>query len=230
MQPQQPTPQAPPPFSGPAYPPQPNQPPPSHYDFIINPSGPAKSSKINLPIGGNSLVKRLLLSLLGLSALLIIFVVVKGLFVTSSIDLPSLLTVAEQQQELIHITTSATNNASQHGSLTTTDQNFTTTAQLAIGSQQSQLVAYLKTNGHKLTAKQLNLKVSTSIDTELTAALAASTFDQTYDQVVQQQLIIYEKDISQAYALNTGAKGRTLLKADFTGAKLLFEQLSAPGS
>jgi hypothetical protein len=215
------------------YPPQmPGTPAPSQpsYDFILNPAPPPKRLPLKNLGRGSSLPRRLLLAVAVFFVLVLLAVVLKSLLSGSSSNSLVLTAAVQQQQELIHIVSNANNISQQQSSLSTTDQNFSTTAQLAVSSQQQQLLAYLKANGHSLSAQQVALKVSTAVDNQLNAALTASTFDQSFREVMQQQLTNYERALSQAYKVTTGAKGRQLLKTDYTGAQLLLQQLSSPAS
>jgi hypothetical protein len=193
------------------------------YNFITDPETP-KSRGLSLP-GGNSTPIRAAFVVGGLAVLLIAFIFVKGLLAGSN-NLTSFLTVAQDQQELIHL---ATNAAQQQGTDTAT-QNYAATAQLAIGSSQAGLIKYLATQHQKLNTKQLNLEVSTTLDTQLTAAAAATTYDQTFQQVTESQLNGYINDLKKAFQATKGPNGHVLLNSDYQQAQLMLVQISAPPS
>lgn len=209
MQPQQPY-QVPPP-----------QQPAPNYDFILSPAAPPKRR----PLGGGSMLSRLLLVGGILVVLMIVFVVIKNLASGPS-NYPVLLTVAQDQQELIHLSTAA----GQQQTLATAAKNFATTAQFGLTSQQAQFTDYLKKNGHHVPAKTLNLKISKTTDDQLAAAASAGTYGQTFKEVMQSQLTTYSQDLKRAYAQTTGRKGRQLLSNDYDAAQLLLQQLSSPQS
>jgi hypothetical protein len=198
---------------------------PEHaYDFITNAGEPVK--KRSLP-GGNSLPIRILTILGGLLVLIIIVAVLKSVLGGSS-NLPSFVAVAQDQQELIHLTAPATGTGAP-ASLSVTNQNFAATAGLSLTSSQAGLLGYLKSIGTKsISPKVLNLKVSSTIDTELTAAATADTYDQTFQQVMQNSLKQYRADLAQAYQKTSGVRGHALLKSDYNQAGLLLTQLGAP--
>jgi hypothetical protein len=196
--------------------------PEQSFDFIMKPEMPVV--KRQLP-GGSSMAARLALVFGGLLILVIVFAVFKSLLGGSS-NLTSFVAVAQDQQELIHLTTNAT--ANNQSSLSTDDQNFTATAQLSLTSAQTSIATYLQTNGMKaISPKILNLKVSLAIDNQLTAAITADTYDQTYQQIMKNQLAQYQADLNDAYQKITGVHGRALLKSDYHQAQLLTTQLNA---
>ena len=193
----------------------------SDLDFIMNPQQPPKSPGL-FSFGGSSLPKRILLAVGGMFLLLILFVVVKGVVGGNGGSATALVTVAKDQQELIHLATGATQNAT-----TDVTKNFSATALISLQSEQNQLVSYLKTNGHKVAGKELSLKISKATDAQLAAAKSASTFDETYKSIMQEKLKAYQTDIQKAYNQTTGTKGRALLTDDIKAANLLLEQLGS---
>jgi hypothetical protein len=206
----------------PSYPPAPSTPQPSDYSFITNPAPPPKPG-LSLP--GNSSVVRLIIALAGLLVLIIIFAVIKSALSGSS-NQPALLSVAQDQQEIIHLTTNVTQNSQGQLNVSTASQNFAATARLASTTAQQQLLAYMKTNHMKTSAKQLNLKQSAATDSQLSAAATSGTYDSTFKQIMQNELGVYKQDLSHAYDLTKGPKGRQLLNNDYNYAQLLLTQLN----
>ncbi|MEO8105432.1 MAG: hypothetical protein ABI602_03795 [Candidatus Saccharibacteria bacterium] len=203
----------------PQQPPYGSRPESDPYDFIVNPAAPPRRSL--LP-GGGSVIGRVVIVGGGLLVALILFIIVKNLLVVDSSNTALLLKVAGQQQELIHYSNEATAAPLLEG----TTNNFAMTAVLSLTSQQKQLLIYLKANGHKLDAKQLNLQINAGTDQQLKASVAASTYDATFRQVMQTKLTTYGQTLQQAYAKTTGPAGRTLLKNDYATAQLLIQQLT----
>lgn len=197
---------------------------PHEYEFITNPGQPPRRP-INLLPGGTSLPLRIAIVGGGIFALLIIFLIIKGLL-SGGGNTEALTTVAQDQQQMIHLAT----NATQQSGLSTTNENFATTAQVTLTSAQAQLVTYLKTNGQKVGLKTLNLKISSNLDTELTTAASNSTYDSTFRRTMQSQLSDYQQALRTAYQQTKGPKGRKLLSDQFKGAQLLQQQLNAPAS
>ncbi|HXR50424.1 MAG TPA: hypothetical protein VN778_05360, partial [Verrucomicrobiae bacterium] len=87
----------------PSYPPAPMTPQPNDYSFITNPAPPPKPG---LPLPGNSFTARLVIALGGLLVLLILFAIIKSVLGGSS-NQPALLSVAQDQQEINHLTANA---------------------------------------------------------------------------------------------------------------------------
>lgn len=158
----------------------------------------------------------------GLLVLLVIFIIIKGLFGGGS-NLTPYDTVAEDQQELIHLVV----NASQQTNTTVADQNFAATAQLSLTSSLADTVKYLANNGQKISTKILDSKVSTATDTQLVNAASAGTYDQTFQQVMQGKLTAYISDLQQAYRQTSGKNGHALLSDEYKQAQLLLTQLNA---
>jgi flagellar basal body-associated protein FliL len=178
--------------------------------------------------GGKSLLGRLIIAFGGLLVLIILFSVVKGLLTPKVFSLPSFVSVAQDQQEMIHLATTASQQ--QANGLSTANKNFAVTAQLSLTSAQSQLLTYVQNNHKKISSKSLNLKVSASTDSQLTASAAGGNYDQTFQQIMQTQLTNYEQALKQAYAQTKGPKGRQLLSNEYNGAQLLLKQLNSPAS
>lgn len=199
--------------------PAPTGPHPGNYDFIMNP-GSAAQPKSSLP-GANSMLMRVAVVSVIIIVLLVGFSFVKSLL-SGSTDLTPYVTVAQDQQALIHLTT----NALTQPDISATNKTFSATTQLTVTSSQSQLFKYLTNNKKKLASKQLNLKVSSATDTQLATAESATTFNTTYKQVMQTELNTYMNDLKAAYQQSSGKKGRALLSSDFDQAQLLANQLN----
>jgi hypothetical protein len=163
----------------------------------------------------------------GLVVLLILFSIVKGLLGGGS-NLTPFISIAQDQQELIHLTTNATQQQSQGQSMTTIDQNFAITSQLSITSAQAAIIKYMATNGKKVNTKTLSLRINTATDTQLTGSAAAGNYDQTFQAIMKDKLVAYSNGLKQAYKQTSGPKGRTLLADDYRQAQLLLVQLNQP--
>jgi hypothetical protein len=192
------------------------------YEFIVNPGARPKRTPLSLP--GGSLLKRVLVACGALFGLIVLIIIIKGLL-GGGTDFTSFITVAQDQQELIHLST----NATQQQGLDTTSQNFAITAQLSLTSAQAQLLTYLKGNHQAVSAKVLNAKVSASLDSQLTTAASNSTYDSTFQQIMQNQLASYQQALSGAYK-TAGPVGKKLLSSDYNDAQLLLKQINSPAS
>lgn len=173
------------------------------------------------------MIGRILVVSLGLLFLLIIFVVVKNLVVKGP-DYAPFVSIVQDQQELIHLTTTDRGtNSIQTSALSIASQNFAATTQLSVSSSQSKLLTYLTALKQEVTTLQINAKVDPKIDEQLTAASASGTYDQTYKEIMKAQLTAYMTNLQRAYQTTSGVKGHALLNSDFEQAKLLLNQLEA---
>lgn len=207
MQPQQPY-VSPPPVT-------PHQTP---YDFFLNPA----PQKRTLSLGGGSWWQRLLLIGGGIVALVLIIVITTSLLRGSDKAIPSLISVAQDQSQIANISSQATTNASSEAA-----KNLAASATLSAQSAQQNLLVYLQKNGRKVSAKELALKQSPTVDATLKDAVAASNFDAVYLQTMQTQLQTYERDLTTAFNNTKGAKGRELLRQQYKSAQLLTAQTKA---
>lgn len=205
------------------------------YSFIMNPEHPPKSAHLPSLGGGSSMAVRIGLTAGGLLLLLVAFVIIKGLLAGGS-NQPLFVAILQDQQELIHLTSSSgTGQGGLGSSLGVTGQgssaaisNFAATAQLSLTSAQTDLTTYMSKAGmKKINPKQLNLKVSSTIDERLKTAAAADTYAQTFQEVMKTQLTQYQQDLSLAYDKTKGPNGRKVLSGEYKQSQLLQTQLAA---
>jgi hypothetical protein len=195
--------------------------PDQSYAFITNPQQPVKPSLLASLPGGNSLIVRIGLVAGGLVVLVVIFGIFRSLLFSGP-DLTSFVTIAQEQQELIHL---ATNVSEQEGGVSAGNQNLAATIQASLTSSQATTIKYLTTNHKKINEKQLQLKVSAATDTQLTAAAAAGTYNQTFRDIMQSKLTIYGNTLATAYKQGFGPKGQALLTDSYRQQQLFQTQL-----
>ncbi|GAC1500662.1 MAG: hypothetical protein NVS1B10_04420 [Candidatus Saccharimonadales bacterium] len=188
------------------------------YNFILNPEQPAKKPGL---LSNSSMPIKIGIVLGGILILFLLFLGFKSLLGGGN-NLKPYTVVAQDQQELIHLTT----NASREKSLNTSNQNFTAPTDISIKSAQSSLIKYLAKNGTKIDPKILSKSFNSSTDASLKASAAATTYNRTYDDVMKDRLNHYSIDLKKAYASNKGKKGRVLLNSDYRQAQLLLKQLN----
>jgi len=185
------------------------------YDFFLKDEKPKRTFG-----GGPTSTKgRIFVVAAGFFILLIIIII----FVSSLSGgkTPNLLKVAQDQNEIVRISTAGALKAAH-----TSTKQFAITTQLSVGSAQTDLLAYLKKNGVKYSPKQLGLTHSLTTDQQLTSAAAASLYDQTYDSIMKSQLQTYSSDLKVAFTATHAAQLRTLLNNDYKGAQLLLTQVA----
>jgi len=190
------------------------------YDFITDPGEPSGGSAFSLP-GSNSTIMRAVYVSGGLFVLLIAFLIVKGIL-NHNPGLATLTGIAQDQQELIHLST----EASGQPSLTITDQNFAATSQLSLGSDQGAIIKYIVGSGAKIKIKTLNLKISSATDAQLLSAATAGIYDQTFKTVMNAKLAAYDSDLKLAYNSTGDKNKRALFSSDYNQVQLLLTQLN----
>jgi hypothetical protein len=204
--------------------PQVISPPQEPYAFITDPQNIASSAPNPLSLKGKSMRKRIAIVGGGLVVLLIVLNILKGLL-AGSFPLQPFVAVVQDQQELMHLTSTSAQAQPGQSTLPPAYLNFITTTQLSVTSSQSQLLTYLVDNKQKVNPKEFDLKVSTSIDAQLANAVTSNTYASTFQQIMNSQLVTYASDLNQAYKQSSGVKGHALLRSDYKQAVLLIKQL-----
>lgn len=184
------------------------------YEFIMNPN----SKPVKGGLGGQSFGKQIGL-FAGIALVIIIgLAVVMKAFGPKS-NTPALLAIAERQQEIIRIST----NASQRINAQATG-NFVATTNVAMMSSQQQLLTYLAGKGVKPKSKTLALDQSAKTDTLLDNAVSAGNFDTVVTQTLSSQLQTYEGLLQTAYKASGSKTVKALLQQDFDAADALIKQ------
>lgn len=185
-----------------------------NYDFILNPQKPVKPK---VPLAGSSTLQRVLIVVGVLTLLIILGVIVSSVLGAGSKEkTEGLLTVAEEQTELIRIATDGTLHTT-----SVTAQSLAQNVQASITSDNAALITYMKSNGQKVTPAQLALKHSKTTDVSLTAAQENNTYDTTFKDVIQTELTDYMVALQKVYKANPGPKGKALLSKQYDAATLL---------
>lgn len=192
--------------------------PHAQYEFIMNPGKAPKSSGV-LGLASGSMAKRIGILTGGAVVLIVIIIGLASLLGGGKTSTTELVSVVQDQTELIRIAGLGTSDATGQATL-----NVAYSAQLSLTTSQQQLLNYLVVNHKKVGAKELSLKQNAKTTTDLANALATSTFDSTFNDVMKAQLTSYMQDLKTAYAVSPGPKGRQLLSAEYDGAQLLLQQ------
>lgn len=197
----------------------------------MEPAKPQRRGMNFIPTGSSLLVRVAIIGV-GIIILIILFSVIKGLVVTPPFDTTAMIGLAQDQQEMVHITSQALQQSTQQqAALSQNTMNFAVTAQASLSSDQKQTLSYLKTNGKKVKSKVLSQKVSATTDEQLSSAAANSTFESTYIQLMQTALKNYQTALKTTFVSTKGPKGRQLLNQEYMSSQLLLNQLqNTPGS
>jgi hypothetical protein len=186
------------------------------YEFIVNPNTPQKSSGL---FGGNSFIRQVVVLISGAVLLMIIAAIVITVLSPKKDNGASLTALAQRQQEIIRVATLGTTKA-----VSSDTQNFATNVELAVSSNQNQLLAYLASSGTKLGTKQLSIDRSLQTDKLLADASATSTFDIALKQNLTTQLTGYENNLRTAYEQTSKPKTKQIIQNSFDAAAKLLEQ------
>jgi hypothetical protein len=212
MNPQQPqyqVPQAPqPPQHNPG---DPNDP----YAFIMNNGVPQPTGKFNLPKGNSTLQRALIF---GGGFLLLIIVGSMALSVLSGGNghNEQLLTLAQEQTEIVRIADLAQNERAVRSSTT---QNLASSTSLSVNTSKLQTLALIK--GKKPGEKTLGLKHSSKTDSLLTDAASNNEYDQVFTDTLTTKLKAYQGDIKKLYAGNKSQKEKAVLETAYNGTVIL---------
>lgn len=182
----------------------------------MNPKKP-KKPVIPLALPGNSLITRIAIVGGGLVVLIILAVIVSSVLTSGSKEkTASLLTIAQDQTELIRLSTAG-------ATLTTSipGQNLAQNVQATVTSDNAKLLSYLRANGTKLSPAQLGLKKSKTADATLLTAQQNNAYDTTFIGLMQADLATYKAALQKAYQADPGPKGKELLSVQYNSADLL---------
>lgn len=208
--PQQP---APPPPAQPMPPGQPSgQFDSGQFDFIMSPQKPKKSL---LP-GGPKM--RMILMVTGVAVVAIVLIlIVLSMFSGGSSNTEQLVKVAQQQNEIIRISTEASKKAG--GEKT---KILATLTSSTITTDQKKVIDYLAKNKKKLKNKELTLLTSKKTDAELTAAAQNGRYDEVSSRIITTQLTDYQTMLQSSYT-QVGPKGKEMLEQSFSNVSLILK-------
>lgn len=200
-------------------PPQTPPPPTPNYDFFMNPAPPPKRSLIPT---GSSLKQRVIVVVGGGVALMILIIIFSSVFLGNHTNTTSLVTIAQQQNELVRVATEGDQQATQQ-----TTKNLVLNIELGLTTNQQQLLAYLKKVGQTPSTKELAATQSATTDQQLTAAAAASNYDPVLVGILQNQLTKYTQTLKQTFAATKSTTQRQLINTDYEAAVLLLKQANS---
>jgi hypothetical protein len=213
----------------PATQPQATGPPQEPYAFITNPEQLAPPPTLLSSLNGKSLKTRIIILGGGFIVLVIVYSILKGLL-AGSFDLQPYLAVTQDQQELIYLTAGPSKFQPNQADLPAGYQNFITTTQITLSSNQTQLLTYLAESKQKIKPQELYLRVSASVNNELASSVASNTYQATFQQVMTSELNIYTADLRAAYGKASSIQSHVLLSSDYKQALLLTKQLNSASS
>jgi hypothetical protein len=203
-------------------PPESNQ-PQGNYDFILSDPQVPKRKLFNSSKPSTS---KILIIAGGSVVLIVLIVIISSLFLGKGNDSASLVTLAEQQNELVRVSTKGVPDVAQQST-----KNLATNIEFTLTSDQKQLLSYLSSIHTKVNPKSLLLKENLLTDKQLTNAVAIDTIDTVFIQIMQTQLTSYQQSLKQVYDKSSKTSEKQILNNAYSNAKLLLaECTSAAGS
>jgi hypothetical protein len=193
-----------------------------NYEFIMN-SGEQPKQKFSMPSlpGSHSLFGRIALGVGGLLVLVVVISVISSIFKGSS-NYPYLLSVVQDQEEITHLS----NEANAESDISSANQTFTSTVNLVLNNSATELMTYMKANGHTVSLASANLKENKTLDTDLNTAESAGSLNGFFTENMTNQMNQYTSDLSTAYNHTSGVHGKALLSSYYRQALLLKKVLS----
>jgi flagellar basal body-associated protein FliL len=210
MQPNSPAPVAPPPVV-----PQPAG-DPNQYDFIFNPNQQVKPGKNGLPGGGSKKSRMLIVGGAAVVLIIIASLVVSFLGSAGKADTENLVIAAKQQTELIRVADIGIKDAK-----TQAAKNIAVTTKLSLESKQSAMLAAIKSQGRKLSTKELSSGRSAKTDQLLTDAKQNNRFDEVFIETMESSLKTYQVSVKKAYDGATSKKLKDALTDQYKSANIL---------
>ena len=172
--------------------------------------------------GGLSFRGRIIAFIAGALILIILLLGLKAILGgNNGLNMPSMYAVLGEQRELMNLSTAG----NQQASASITYLNFSATALAAVTTDHLQLLKLLASNGIKVSPKDYVMQPQA--DTQLTQAAQISNFDPVYATVMQEQLTLYQSDLSSAINLSTSQVLKTYLTNYLKNAALLQKMLGS---
>lgn len=196
-------------------PPPTSQSPDTNYDFIFN-NGQKPRRSFNFLTDGSKKQRVIIISV-GAVIVLILFIIISSILSSAgSGNVQQLTSIAEQQQEMIRVSTVGTNKATTSGG-----RNLAITSLLHMTTAQQQVMIVLKDRHALPNQKILALKHSVATDNTLNAADLNNNFDNVFGQVMQTELTNYRNSLKAAYGSSTTSGERQILNTAYKSAGIL---------
>lgn len=184
------------------------------YQFIVDSNHQKPRPGSNL---GASKQGRLFIVLGGVLVLLIIGIIF-AVFISnaSKAGQTEILRATQKQAELVRVSEIGLKLAKGSSA-----KNLATSVNVSLRSDQTVLLATLKSSGIKVSNKQLVLGKNPKTDALLTSAEQSNKFDEVFVETIQMQLVDYQRTLQSAYQKTDSKKARAELQAQFQSAGLL---------
>lgn len=188
------------------------------YAFIMNSGAPQQQGKFNIP-KGNSTLQRALIFGGGFVVLLVVGLMAMSALSGGSGHSTQLLTLAQEQTEIIRIADLARNERSIRNETT---NNLASSTSLSVNTSLKQTLGLI--GGKAPNPKVLALKKSSKTDALLTEAASNNQYDQVFVGVLQTKLKEYQSDVKKLYVGNKSKKEKAVLESAYNGTVVLLGQ------
>lgn len=192
------------------------------YDFIMA-DKPVKKFNFGGGMGGGNKTKRLFIALGGLLLLIVLALIFASLLNRGNKGgTDGLLSMAEQQTEIIRISTIGITKAQSGGT-----KNIAATSASTIQSDLIQTQGLLKKSGVKTSTKSLATGKNPKTDAAFTAAEQSNTFDDVFNATLKASLTKYQTTIKSAYDSSKSASTKLVLKDMYTSVGTILNATAA---
>lgn len=193
---------------------QPGSPAPrsNPYEFITNPSQPGKRPSL----GGNPLLKRVMVVVGGAVILMIIVSIAISLLGSGGTNIDALKSLTAKQQEIVRVADMGVGKAQDINT-----RSLALTAKLSASTQQQELLAYLEQQDVKPTKLELASEEDSDTDTALETAATSNRFDEAFNQILIELLTDYANSLSSTYEATSGENAKAVLSQSYASIATL---------
>lgn len=185
-----------------------------NYSFIFEPPKPPKKP-FKIPIG--KLPKKVAYGLYGFVGLMVVLILYSAIFEGRVSNADQLIKIMARQQEISRISVLVQAQARDVDT-----QVLASTTSTTLGSEQTQIMAYLKTAGKKkINTKLLGAYADKTIDTQMVNAAQNNNLSSTYADYLNKNFGLLKTAINTAYA-GSGPKAQALLNEELANMKVIY--------
>lgn len=191
------------------------------YDFIMNDAPQHPKAPFSLPVGKGKTQRILLLgggALIGIVLLFMLF----SIFFGGGGKSQELLTIAQEQVEILRVAELAKNEKAVRNSTT---QALAANTSISVQSSHQQVLVLLKKAKVKTNDKILAQKKNSKTDATLVAAARNNNYDEVFTAELQKLLTQYRNDLKKLYP-SASKSQKPVLEAAFKGTVILLGEQS----
>jgi hypothetical protein len=185
------------------------------YEFIVNPVTVPKKKGL---LGGDNLVRRVILIVGGAVVVMIIAGITISALTPKSNLVQSLLSITQEQQEILRISGNAQATDTQL-------KNFTATTLASITTNQTETISFLTSHKQKVDPKYLALGQDASTDQKLADATSAGTYNTIFEQILLGDLQDYQHKLATVYKQTKNSDAKALLARNYSAVSLILSDI-----